>query len=66
MNVDELPALKSGSRWISSYQNIVDYLRQYSGGEWDLDAGLSGMDKADCVAYVSEVDEERMAVMTDN
>ncbi|KAK2767707.1 hypothetical protein FQN54_003865 [Arachnomyces sp. PD_36] len=51
--MNELPALKSGSRWISRYHNIVDYLRQYSGGEWDLDDGLSGMEKADCVAFSS-------------
>lgn len=51
---DELPALRNGMTCVSRFRNIVHYLRQYSNGAWDLDAGLSGLDKADCIAYVSK------------
>jgi hypothetical protein len=48
---EELPALKNGSTWVSRFRNIVDYLRQYSNGVWDLDRDLSALEKADNVAY---------------
>jgi hypothetical protein len=35
---DELPALRSGTLWISRYRNIVDYPRKLSAGEWDSTA----------------------------
>ena len=47
---DELPALRSGTIWISRYRNIVDYPRKLSAGEWDLDRGLSRQQKADSIA----------------
>ena len=46
---DELPALRSGTLWISRYRNIVDYPRKLSAGEWDLDRGLSRQQKADSI-----------------
>jgi sorting and assembly machinery component 37 len=49
---DELPALKDGATWVSKFRNIVDYLRQYSNGEWDLDSRLEGLERADSIAYV--------------
>lgn len=48
----ELPALKNGATWISKFRNIVDYLRQYSNGDWDLDGDLTGLEKADNIACV--------------
>jgi len=50
-----LPALKNGTTWVSRFRNIVDYLRQYSNGEWDLDGSLSGLEKADNIACVVRV-----------
>ncbi|KAL2013155.1 hypothetical protein VTN00DRAFT_680 [Thermoascus crustaceus] len=50
---NELPALKNGTTWVSRFRNIVDYLRQYSNGEWDLDGSLSGLEKADNIAFSS-------------
>ncbi|RJE27165.1 Mitochondrial import receptor subunit [Aspergillus sclerotialis] len=50
---NELPAVKNGSTWVSRFGNIVDYLRQYSGGEWDLDADLGELDRADNIAFSS-------------
>ncbi|KAG2411899.1 hypothetical protein HFD88_009455 [Aspergillus terreus] len=55
---DELPALKNGSTWVSRFRNIVDYLRQYSHGEWDLDhkptsTGDSTQRRADSIAFAS-------------
>jgi sorting and assembly machinery component 37 len=47
---DELPALKSGTLWVSRYHNIIDYLRKYSVGEWDLDRDLRKQQKADVIA----------------
>jgi sorting and assembly machinery component 37 len=49
-HLDELPALQSGTIWISRFRNIVDYLRKYSAGEWDLERGLSKQQRADSVA----------------
>ena len=50
--IDELPALKDGSTWVSRFRKIVDYLRQYSDGKWDLDQGLDEVEKADNIACV--------------
>ncbi|KAF3480611.1 uncharacterized protein GIQ15_05958 [Arthroderma uncinatum] len=52
----ELPALWTGTRWISRFRNIVDYLKQYSNGEWDLDGLMSEKEKADCAAFSSFVE----------
>ncbi|EAW11375.1 putative mitochondrial import receptor subunit (Tom37) [Aspergillus clavatus NRRL 1] len=53
---NELPALKNGKAWVSRFRNIVDYLRQYSNGEWDLDEVLSGTDRADNIAFSSFIE----------
>ena len=50
LSADELPAVKNGTTWVSRFRNIVDYLRQYSNGAWDLDRDLSGFDRADNIA----------------
>ncbi|KAJ5550901.1 hypothetical protein N7535_001161 [Penicillium sp. DV-2018c] len=52
----ELPALQNGSVWVSRFRNIVDYLRQYSEGEWDLDQNLDEVQKADSVAFSSFIE----------
>ncbi|KAM5442889.1 hypothetical protein MferCBS31731_002275 [Microsporum ferrugineum] len=52
----ELPALWTGSRWISRFRNIVDFLKQYSGGEWDLDGWMGEKEKADCAAFSSFIE----------
>ncbi|BCS24151.1 glutathione S-transferase family protein [Aspergillus puulaauensis] len=57
----ELPALKNGSTWVSRFRNIVDYLRQYSSGAWDLDRGLSVLNRADSVAFSSFVESHAQA-----
>jgi len=46
----ELPALQNGSAWVSRFRNIVDYLRQYSDGAWDLDWQLDESNRADNTA----------------
>lgn len=56
---DELPAVKDGSRWVSKFRNIVNYLREYSNGQWDLDAHLSGLEKADNIAYEMSAETPR-------
>lgn len=38
---------------MSRFRNIVDYLRQYSDGSWDLDRGLGEVQRADNIAYVA-------------
>ncbi|OXV08555.1 hypothetical protein Egran_03683 [Elaphomyces granulatus] len=48
---NELPALKNGETWVSRFRNIVDYLWQYSNGEWGLDRSLDGLEKADKAAF---------------
>ncbi|KAF7175958.1 hypothetical protein CNMCM7691_000809 [Aspergillus felis] len=53
---NELPAVKNGTTWVSRFRNIVDYLRQYSNGAWDLDRELSGVDRADNIAFSSFVE----------
>ncbi|EPS30390.1 hypothetical protein PDE_05341 [Penicillium oxalicum 114-2] len=52
----ELPALQDGSTWVSRFRNIVDYLRQYSNGEWDLDGSLEGPARADNIAFSSFIE----------
>lgn len=46
---DELPALWTGSRWISRFSNIVDFLKQCN-TEWDLDRWMNQREVADCTA----------------
>ena len=60
----ELPALKSGTLWISRYRNIVDYLKQYSGGEWDLDHELDKQQQADSIAYDTKPPRRVMLMLT--
>ncbi|KLJ08131.1 hypothetical protein EMPG_16420 [Blastomyces silverae] len=50
---NELPALWTGTRWISRFRNIVAYLSQYSDGEWDLDRWMGQKERADCIAFSS-------------
>ncbi|PLN81101.1 Tom37 C-terminal domain-domain-containing protein [Aspergillus taichungensis] len=50
---NELPALKNGPTWVSQFRNIVDYLRQYSDGAWDLDSNLNALETADNTAFSS-------------
>ncbi|KAJ5156117.1 hypothetical protein N7492_008920 [Penicillium capsulatum] len=52
----ELPALQNGSVWVSRFRNIVDYLRQYSSGDWDLDGDLDESIRADNIAFSSFVE----------
>ncbi|KAL2823692.1 Tom37 C-terminal domain-containing protein [Aspergillus cavernicola] len=59
----ELPALKNGSTWVSRFRNIVDYLRQYSNGAWDLDRDLSALEKADSIAFSSFVESRTQALL---
>ncbi|KAE8148312.1 Tom37 C-terminal domain-containing protein [Aspergillus avenaceus] len=59
----ELPALRNGSTWVSRFRNIVDYLRQYSNGEWDLDSGLNGSERADNIAFSSFVESRAHALV---
>lgn len=47
---EELPALRDGSTWIGGFRNILDYVRQHSHGQWDLDRELEPQEKADCIA----------------
>ncbi|CAL5872642.1 uncharacterized protein PFLUO_LOCUS6908 [Penicillium psychrofluorescens] len=53
---NELPSLRNGSVWVSRFRNIVDYLRQYSDGAWNLDVELGGQELADSVAFTSFVE----------
>ncbi|KAK1148968.1 hypothetical protein N8T08_007643 [Aspergillus melleus] len=59
----ELPALKNGTTWVSKFRNIVDYLRQYSNGDWDLDGDLSGLEKADNIAFSSFVESRGQSLI---
>ncbi|KAJ5095718.1 hypothetical protein NUU61_005074 [Penicillium alfredii] len=52
----ELPALQNGTVWVSRFRNIVDYLRQYSEGAWDLDRELDAPERADNLAFASFVE----------
>ena len=49
----QLPALKDGEVWVAGYRNIVNYLRDSSAGEQDLDKSLTSSQQADCIAYTS-------------
>ncbi|KAG5295421.1 metaxin [Histoplasma ohiense] len=55
---NELPALWTGTRWISRFRNIVAYLSQYSDGEWDLDRWMGQKEKADCIAFSSFLESQ--------
>ena len=46
----ELPALRDGSTTAIGFQSVVEHLRSISNGQWDLDAHLTPMQKADCLA----------------
>ncbi|MCJ1251141.1 hypothetical protein MMC30_008372 [Trapelia coarctata] len=49
--IRELPALRDGSTTVTGFPNIVEHLRIISSGQWDLDAHLAPMQKADCLAF---------------
>ncbi|PGH33523.1 hypothetical protein GX50_03680 [[Emmonsia] crescens] len=55
---NELPALWTGTRWISRFRNIVAYLSQYSDGEWDLDRWMGHKERADCIAFSSFLESQ--------
>ncbi|EEQ92300.1 hypothetical protein RJZ56_007488 [Blastomyces dermatitidis] len=55
---NELPALWTGTRWISRFRNIVAYLSQYSNGEWDLDRWMGQKERADCIAFSSFLESQ--------
>ncbi|OOF96069.1 hypothetical protein ASPCADRAFT_207423 [Aspergillus carbonarius ITEM 5010] len=59
----ELPALKDGKTWVSRFRNIVDYLRQYSNGDWDLDQNLSGLEKADNIAFSAFLESRAQSLL---
>ncbi|KAJ5132269.1 hypothetical protein N7448_006427 [Penicillium atrosanguineum] len=59
----ELPALQNGSTWVSRFRNIVDYLRQYSDGAWDLDRQLDESDRADNTAFASFVESRGQSLI---
>ncbi|KAJ5903101.1 hypothetical protein N7504_005484 [Penicillium tannophilum] len=59
----ELPALQNGSVWVSRFRNIVDYLRKYSNGEWDLDRDLTDSDQADNTAFSSFIESRGQALI---
>lgn len=48
---EELPVLQDGSASIGGFENIVDYLRKRSDGDWDIDRQFSNpKDRADVTA----------------
>lgn len=48
---EELPALRDGPTTTGGFENIVDYLRKKSDGQWDLDRQLTNpKDRADITA----------------
>ncbi|KAI9715271.1 MAG: hypothetical protein M1812_006082 [Candelaria pacifica] len=55
VSTDELPALRDGSTWVGGFGNIVQYLKRYSDGKWDLDAELDPEQRADCIAFASHI-----------
>ncbi|KAJ5410178.1 uncharacterized protein N7487_004537 [Penicillium crustosum] len=59
----ELPALQNGSVWVSRFRNIVDYLRQYSEGAWNLDQNLDDVQKADSVAFSSFIESRGQSLI---
>ncbi|GAD92478.1 mitochondrial import receptor subunit (Tom37), putative [Paecilomyces variotii No. 5] len=60
---NELPALRNGNTWVSRFRNIVDYLRQYSGGEWDLDGWSTGLERADNIAFASFIESRGQSLL---
>ncbi|KAI1906785.1 hypothetical protein LOZ53_005263 [Ophidiomyces ophidiicola] len=60
----KLPALWTGLRWVSGFENIVQFLKQYSGGKWNLDGWVSPEEKSDIVA-LSCVLESRGTLLID-
>ncbi|KAL9616369.1 MAG: hypothetical protein Q9160_008763 [Pyrenula sp. 1 TL-2023] len=59
---NELPALKSGTTWVTGFASIVDYLKKYSANHWDLDVDLDAQRKADLIAYASFVESRVQAL----
>ncbi|KAJ5327529.1 hypothetical protein MYU51_009215 [Penicillium brevicompactum] len=59
----ELPALQNGEVWVSRFRNIVDYLRQYSEGAWNLDQNLNEVQQADSVAFSSFVESRGQSLL---
>ncbi|KAJ5574257.1 uncharacterized protein N7459_008684 [Penicillium hispanicum] len=59
----ELPALQNGAEWVSRFRNIVDYLRQYSHGDWDLDSALDDTARADNTAFSSFVESRGQSLV---
>ncbi|PWY78570.1 mitochondrial import receptor subunit [Aspergillus sclerotioniger CBS 115572] len=59
----ELPALKDDKTWVSRFRNIVDYLRQYSNGDWDLDQSLTGLEKADNIAFSAFLESRAQSLL---
>ncbi|EXJ65239.1 hypothetical protein A1O7_01580 [Cladophialophora yegresii CBS 114405] len=49
----ELPALLDGDVWVAGYLNIINYLRDVSGGKWDLNQGLDAQQQADKAALTA-------------
>lgn len=49
----ELPALKDGTRWVTGFGNIIDYLRQSCDDASDIDEHLNPSDTAERTAYTS-------------
>ena len=52
----QLPALKDGKVWVAGYHNIINYLRDCSAGEQDLNKDLTASQKADCIAFTSFIE----------
>ena len=50
--IGELPVLRDGSTTIGGFENIVEYLREKSDGQWDLNRQFSNpKNRADITAY---------------
>ncbi|MCJ1394208.1 hypothetical protein MMC18_007086 [Xylographa bjoerkii] len=54
-DIRQLPALHDGSKIVCGFQGIVLYLRNISNGQWDLDATLTPLQRADCTAWVHRI-----------
>lgn len=52
----ELPALRNGEIWVAGFGNIVEYLRDVSKGDWDLDGDFDLTQQADCAAFSSFIE----------
>ncbi|KAL8946676.1 MAG: hypothetical protein Q9222_006962 [Ikaeria aurantiellina] len=59
----ELPALRDGSIWVGGFQNIVAYLSDKSGGQWNLDQACSSQNRADISAYTSILETRAQALI---